>query len=396
METNRKKNWNNCNSRNDSFLKKTAKTPTRKRAFILLNSLEDLAEEMQESGTPQRVLRNPQSEEVKKGCSPLNIPPSPFMRNLGYGTGVNVYRLERSGQTCSPWAVKRASHRIEQLNQDKYATLNSRIVKEAEILRQLQHPNIIGFRTITKDCNGVDALAMECCNTSLGLILERRFEESEGPLPAIQTKKLIEDIAKALDYLHTEARLLHGDIKSYNVLVKGEFEICKLCDFGVSLPLDETGHVDFTKDSKLEYVGTLLWSAPETFKDGKIGSSCDIFSFGLVIYETIALVPPHTFEVEQNEIEDLNNEENCSNASESNDDTELDESNVSESLENSLSDELIYGTRPPLPGAFDFSDDYNIIIELFYLCTNEVPNDRPNAKEIWQSLQREKETTQSD
>lgn len=54
---------------------------------------------------------------------------------------------------------------------------------------------------------------------------------------------MIFDIAGALNYLHTEAFLMHADIKSHNILIKEEFAICKLCDFGVCLPLDKNGQV---------------------------------------------------------------------------------------------------------------------------------------------------------
>lgn len=40
-------------------------------------------------------------------------------------------------------------------------------------------------------------------------------------------------------YLHNEKKLLHGDIKSCNVVIKGDFETVKICDVGVSLQLDE-------------------------------------------------------------------------------------------------------------------------------------------------------------
>lgn len=40
-------------------------------------------------------------------------------------------------------------------------------------------------------------------------------------------------------YLHNEKRLLHGDMKSCNVVIKGDFESIKICDVGVSLQLDE-------------------------------------------------------------------------------------------------------------------------------------------------------------
>lgn len=46
-------------------------------------------------------------------------------------------------------------------------------------------------------------------------------------------------VASALDYLHREKRILHGDMKSGNVLVIGDFKIVKICDFGVALRLDE-------------------------------------------------------------------------------------------------------------------------------------------------------------
>lgn len=42
-----------------------------------------------------------------------------------------------------------------------------------------------------------------------------------------------------VQYLHNEKKLLHGDMKSCNVVIKGDFETVKICDVGVSLQLDE-------------------------------------------------------------------------------------------------------------------------------------------------------------
>lgn len=316
--------------------------------------------------TPRRETRSMHLQNVQKFSTPLRIPPSPFMKNLGYGTGVNVYKLERSpkhGEMRSPWAVKRVSQRTRN---NEHATLfNSRIHEEAEILRKLSHPNIVGFRGIIKNSDGVETLALECCKTSLGTILEDRNEDELGPLPAKHTLQMIRDITSALDYLHTQAKLLHGDLKSFNVLVKGDFEICKLCDFGVSLPMDEHGLIDFTKNPHLRYVGTNLWSAPEIMDELEIiDCKADIFSFGLIIYETIALVPPHTLDIGDN----------------------ADES-ISVELEKAELCEAACGTRPPLPQAFQLTDEYNIIMEIFYCCTNDIAEDRPTASTICAMLQ---------
>ncbi|KAH8289759.1 hypothetical protein KR054_010474 [Drosophila jambulina] len=368
--------------------------------------------------TPRRKLRDLHLENVQNSSTPIRIPPSPMLKTLlGHGTGVSVYRLDRSprqGQIRSPWAVKRITQntRIK-----KDPLFNKRIVYEAEILRKLQHPNIVGFRGVVSTAEGVDTLALELCTTSLGSILEERHDEDLGPLPPKNTLKMIMDVAMALDFLHNEARLLHGDLKSFNVLVKGEFEICKLCDFGVSLPLDENGEVNMHKNPELNYVGTSLWSAPEVIDEVEIiDSKADIFSFGLVIYETLALVPPHTLELDAALGEDLENSHDLTDheklqrkllnysdteaemmpqQAEDNDDEESeeeeadeeddDEGDVSDFSLNNL--QSAYGTRPPLPVAFQLSDDYNCIVELFYLCTNALSEDRPAAKTIWQCLE---------
>lgn len=77
------------------------------------------------------------------------------------------------------------------------------------------------------------------------------------------------------------------------------FEIVKLCDFGVSLPLKSDGTLHKIKGCKALYVGTLCWSAPEVLKGEEslgaiITSKADIFSYGLVLWEMMTLSLPNT------------------------------------------------------------------------------------------------------
>ena len=103
--------------------------------------------------------------------TPITIPASPFMKKLGCGTGVNVYlmnrfvlfsffnvthgfgvsrvmtmfpcaRFFRVGKlNLSPWAVKKINNKCASKQVGVY---QRRLCDEANILKGLQHPNIVG------------------------------------------------------------------------------------------------------------------------------------------------------------------------------------------------------------------------------------------------------------
>lgn len=179
---------------------------------------------------------------------------------------------------------------MEKNTRDKYQNL---INKEADVLANIQHENIVGFRAFLKSDDGRNCLAMESCGTSLGNMIEDREENGLGPFQPKNIFQVVYNISKALHYLHTDKRLLHGDVKSYNILIKDNFETIKLCDLGVCVRMDENGIMCKNE----EYTGTLVYNAPEVIDPelypNKISGKSEIFSLGLVIYEMLALCPPH-------------------------------------------------------------------------------------------------------
>jgi len=267
---------------------------------------------------------------------------------------VFLYQRSPAGEKFrSPWAVKKVNkrHALSQFGQ--------RLEEEAKILKTLSHPNIIGYRAFNKKADGTHALVMEDGHKSLFDIIEERNEAEEGPFSASTIESVILWMARALHYLHVEKNIMHGDIKSGNILVVGEFENVKICDFGVTLPLNCEGKIS---NPDTRYVGTEAWSPMEVIKEKEVTNKADIFAFGLVVYEMLALHSPH---VDKLEVPDSDDE-----------DGDVDDSVYEQAFRAAL------GTRPPLPDSIDLDQTYRTILEIFFAATNEDPDKRPSAEDI--------------
>ncbi|XP_018423975.1 PREDICTED: lymphokine-activated killer T-cell-originated protein kinase [Nanorana parkeri] len=315
--------------------------------------------------TPRKVDRRTSSD-VSTPSPAFAIPASPFMQKFGYGTGVSVYLMKRSpkGLSRSPWAIKKISKQCDKSSKNLY---EERLNVEAKILKDLQHPNIVGYRAFTKSKDGSLCLAMEYGgDKSLNDLIEARNEEGLGPFPAPVILKVALHMARGLKYLHIEKKILHGDMKSSNVVIKGDFETIKICDVGVSLHLDENMTVT---DPKACYIGTESWKPKEALEDGGvITDKADIYAFGLTLWEMMTLSIPHL----NLPGEDDDDEED------SFDDDDFDEEAYYEAL----------GTRPAL-NKDELDESHQRVIELFCMCTSETPEERPSAAQIVAALEAE-------
>ncbi|KFB49044.1 protein serine/threonine kinase, putative [Anopheles sinensis] len=226
----------------------------------------------------------------------MEVPPTPLVTALGYCTGVKVYVVKRQLATVerSPWTIQMLCPRNDPTQKQLF---EKRLSKEAALLLQLKHPNIAGYRSFGGIDEARNFIALEYLTTSLGQILENRYNTNAGALEAYKTKRMIIHLLRGLVYLHESAHILHGDIKSFNILIKKDFENATICDFGASAPVDQEGFLDRKKAPEGRYVGTSLWSAPEVFSNNPhlICVKADIFALGMTIYETLTLTPPHTF-----------------------------------------------------------------------------------------------------
>ncbi|XP_006824261.1 lymphokine-activated killer T-cell-originated protein kinase homolog [Saccoglossus kowalevskii] len=299
---------------------------------------------------------------VSGRSSQLSIPASPFMKKLGYGTGVMVYLYERSPAPSgyrSPWAIKKVNSKTKHLSRD----MECRLKKEANILKELNHVNIVGFRGLGQTPDGSFCLSMENGEKSLRDLIDEREEFGDGAFAAREIYQVAVSVAEGLNYLHNEKKLLHGDLKSANVLITGDFESIKICDFGVALALKDD--LSGLKRKSDFYIGSEPWKCKEAINGDEITDKADMYAYGLIIWEMMTLSVPHT---------DL-----------------LDYSTNDDSQDSSYNEDLFneaLGSRPPLPDEEKLlkEPNYQPLIQLFHTCTEENPKKRPSVSQALEAL----------
>ena len=143
----------------------------------------------------------------------------------------------------------------------------ARFDQEARAIAALNHPNICTLHDI-----GPDYLVMEYVEG----------KPVQGPLPGDEALRLAIQIAAALEEAHARG-ILHRDLKPANILVTSK-GATKLLDFGLA----KLTSADESVTQTMGISGTLAYMAPEQAEGKPLDSRCDIFSFGLVLYELVA------------------------------------------------------------------------------------------------------------
>lgn len=91
------------------------------------------------------------------------------------------------------------------------------------------------------------------------------------------------DAAEGMRHLHDrEPPIVHRDLKSPNLVIAADYTV-KVCDFNLSKILDG----DSARSSSLAAMNP-RWLAPELFNGESATRACDVFSFGVVLWELIA------------------------------------------------------------------------------------------------------------
>ncbi len=190
-------------------------------------------------------------------------------------------------------AVYEADHRelgakvaVKLLSEASINNPNSlaRFRREAKVMGQIQHENVISVMDAGNDENGIPFLVMELLEgESLAGTLRRERLLSPG-LSAWITSEVLAGLGAA----HAK-RIVHRDLKPGNVFISTQSDgsrRVKILDFGISKLADLSATLNVTAQGAL--VGTPNFMSPEQIRSkDELDGRVDIYAAGIMLYRMV-------------------------------------------------------------------------------------------------------------
>ncbi|KAL6869832.1 Protein kinase protein rad53 [Amphichorda felina] len=218
---------------------------------------------------------------------------------IGKGAFAIVYKVT-SKYDGMPYAAKE----LEKRRFIKNGVLDQKVENEMNIMKRVQHPNIVRYIENLDWDNRLLIIIMEYVS---GGDLGKAIAD-HGPLSEDMVQAMSKQLLGALEYLHKN-NITHRDVKPDNILISSldPLEV-KLTDFGLSKMVD-------TEQTFLRtFCGTLLYCAPEVYTEyaeyddngfrnrgqkmrrmpgQRYSHAVDIWSLGGVLFYSLTTSPPY-------------------------------------------------------------------------------------------------------
>jgi tRNA A-37 threonylcarbamoyl transferase component Bud32 len=209
---------------------------------------------------------------------------------LGEG-GMGVVYLAEQESLGRKVAVKKV--RAE----SRSPTSITRLLQEAWVIGQLEHPNIIPVYDISASDSGEPLIVLKRID---GVEWGQLMDDAATVQKRFRAPDLLEwnlDVmARVCDAVHfAHARgFIHRDLKPENVLI-GELGEVYVADWGIAVTTRDDQHiVPHARDAK-EIAGTPAYMAPEMLggEVSRIGEKTDVYLLGGILHEILSGHPPH-------------------------------------------------------------------------------------------------------
>ncbi|KAM9794311.1 tyrosine-protein kinase Fer [Syngnathus typhle] len=167
---------------------------------------------------------------------------------------------------------------VKTCKEDLPPELKIRFLSEARILKQYDHPNIVKLIGVCTQRQPI-YIVMELVPGGDFLSFLRKKKDE---LKTKQLLRLAVDAAAGMAYLESK-NCIHRDLAARNCLV-GEGTLLKISDFGMSRQEDDGVY----SSSGLKQI-PIKWTAPEALNYGRYTSESDVWSYGILLWETFSL-----------------------------------------------------------------------------------------------------------
>ena len=202
---------------------------------------------------------------------------------LGQGSFGTVY-LVKHKQINGYFAMKV----IKKSKNDKD---DENLMNEINILRKLDHPNIVkinDFYTTKTEYT----LVTEYCPEGELFYEIKNFAPFNEALAGWYMKQIL----SAVNYCH-KLKIIHRDLKPENILIykknKNGFNTIKIIDFGTAIIFNK-------KINDKSLTGSIYYIAPEVLsKNRNYTEKCDVWSCGIIMYILLTGIPPFNGETDE-------------------------------------------------------------------------------------------------